>query len=433
MKRFTRTLLGACFVCALMAVFNLLGCSQVASGDDFSDGEREFVYTTTYVDAGWTFKEWNYTPDFSPEMFDSVTYEPQKNKLGYYPTGKYLNLNTNYPTVDSVNFVFQSTSSKRYVFRMDKDEGIPPLLKVYVLLYIEGEYIKCNVDAVEKDGRWYFPIDMNEIYPEEAGLIFVGLYNGDGSAFSRKVENLSVFDNDTVYPLEFSVNLIVAGKYMGTDDKASVDELAERISGRLNQALNPGGVHVRHINILYAKDHPVVGESFSEKEPFVLAKYDQEESELMDRLIRWPGHEGEITFVLGYYLDVDDGMSLGESPCFGKIYYDESQSWVDYISLGTHWKLGGRKQTSQRIADVALHELGHFFGLTHTTEYGGKTFDNIDDTPECPFMKNVYANNDRCPDARYIMFPQENSVSYTTFTPQQMDVIRLYLSTTPHK
>ena len=420
----------------LLALFVLAvffgGCSQVASGDDFSNGDSEYIFTTAYVDGGWTFENWNFTPYYFPEMFDSVTYEVKEMTAAYFREGEYLELNTIYPTTDSAYFVFRSTISKRYILSMDKEGDTPPVLKLYVLSYDDYKYIKCDIEAVEKDGRWYYPIDMNIIYPK-AGLIDVGLYNSDGSMFSGKVENLSIFDNGVVYPLEFSANLIVTGKYMGTEDQASVDDIADRIFARLNQALNPGGVYVRHVNILYAKEHPVVGDFFSEKEPYVMVWDNGEKRELLDKLIRWPGHEGEIPFILGYYIDDENGTTLGESPYSGEIYYDESQSWADYIYLGTHWKWGEREQASQKIADVALHELGHVFGLYHTSEFGGKNFDNLEDTPECPSIKDVFANNDGCPDARYIMFPQEGGVRYTTFTPQQMDVIRLYLSMTPHK
>ena len=412
----------------LISAFLLAGCSQVASGDDLSDDDNVSISASDFIDGGWTFKEWNYVPYYFPEMFESVAYEPIEVDSMDFRFGKYLDLNSIIPSTDSVYFYFQNTGSKRYIFGMDNDGGSAPILRVFVY---EGNVV-CDVEAIEKDGRWYYPIDMDNIYAENK-WIDVGLYDGDGEIYSRKVNNGSVFDSDTVYSLEFSANLIVAGKYMGANDRVSVDEIAKRMLDRLNMALNPGGVIARQVNVLYAKDHPVAGAYFSEDKSFVLGTGEPEADDMMNKLARWPGHEGEINFVLGYYVDDEDGFVLGESSCGGKIYNDESQSWVSYISLGTHWNWGGRARSSQKIAETALHELGHFFGLSHTSEFGGKNFDNLDDTPECPFIGNSSSNNDRCPDSRYLMFPQASDVPYITFTPEQMDVIRTYLSTTLHK
>ena len=89
--------------------------------------------------------------------------------------------------------------------------------------------------------------------------------------------------------------------------------------------------------------------------------------------------------------------------------------------------------TSQRIANVAIHELGHFFGLSHTTELDAQAFDELDDTPECPNLGSKNYHDYECPDYNYIMFPLTGRETYTKFSPQQMDVMRRYLLLTPHK
>ena len=52
---------------------------------------------------------------------------------------------------------------------------------------------------------------------------------------------------------------------------------------------------------------------------------------------------------------------------------------------------------------VTAHELGHFLGLFHTTEMGGRFFDPLSDTAQC--APNLWSNPGRCPDISNLMFP----------------------------
>lgn len=235
------------------------------------------------------------------------------------------------------------------------------------------------------------------------------------------------------YSLDFDINLIVAGKYVGLGDRAPVEKLADKILKRSNMALNPGGINVRNINVLYASEHPFVGEAFPDTKEVIL--HYGEENPLIDSLIRWPGHEGEISFVLGYFVydDLDEKESVaGFSRLPGEIYYEDSDR-SDFIALAMRINHGNYKLTSDKIAQTAIHELGHFFGLPHTTEFSGIRFDDFSDTPECPNLGDHLFDESKCPDYYYIMFPRTGDESYKTFTPQQMDVIRMYLSTKKHK
>ncbi len=259
------------------------------------------------------------------------------------------------------------------------------------------------------------------------------LVDGDWE-FSDWTLNPEDLPDKKMYPMKFNANLIVAGAYMGTTDGVTIYELAEKIKSRINRALNPGGMAVREVNVLYAKDHPIVGGRFSDAE---IAEHDMlSPDRLMDTLALWPGHAGEVSIILGHYIYDgmgEEGVEVGFSPCPGRIYGEDDEGEADYIAIVSHGKREAKRgYTSTQIANVTVHELGHFFGLMHTTEIGGMEFDEYEDTPACPKM--LLDGIDECADRNYIMFPlEQNDWAYSTFSPQETDVIRMYLATMPHK
>lgn len=59
--------------------------------------------------------------------------------------------------------------------------------------------------------------------------------------------------------------------------------------------------------------------------------------------------------------------------------------------------------TAETDALTMLHEMGHFFGLNHTSEFDGQSFDPLSDTPKCTSIANQ--NYYGCPDRTNVMFP----------------------------
>lgn len=59
-------------------------------------------------------------------------------------------------------------------------------------------------------------------------------------------------------------------------------------------------------------------------------------------------------------------------------------------------------------AATLVHELGHFAGLSHSTEFDGNT-DALADTPACTDLSK--ANLNSCPDHDNLMFPSVNSAT----------------------
>ena len=64
--------------------------------------------------------------------------------------------------------------------------------------------------------------------------------------------------------------------------------------------------------------------------------------------------------------------------------------------------------TPARLDGLALlHEIGHFIGLTHTTEIDGALVDPLEDTPDCKGIIDIRQPStlDLCPDKDNLMFP----------------------------
>ncbi len=374
-----------------------------------------------YVDAFWEYEEWNADADirrvvFYPEFFDSIdTVFVGDYQFDYLQKDfAYLNLNEKkFDVYDgSAGFIFKRSKSKRYMVSIDKvGNALAPLLRI--------DDVDKLVRGVELNNRWYYPLD-SLLIDYSTGFTSVSFVNEDFTPFGYDLYHVGVSD-DLNGSLDFEVSLIVAGKYMGTKDSASVDVLAERILNRLNQALNAGGIRATKINVLYAKDNPLFGDEFPDtKEIVIERKPDDPKFLLLDSLGCWADHDGEFKLVLIY--NIAEELTLGYSPVPGVMFAEKDCD--DVVVLST------KKMTSAEVADVAIHELGHFWGLNHTTEKDSAIFDNIDDTPFCAETVKTF----NCPDYGYIMFPWNiPDYQYLSFTTEQMDVIRHYLSARPHK
>ena len=376
-----------------------------------------------YVDAFWEYEEWDADSDirnveYYPDFFDSIeTVFVGNHQFDYTQEGiayQYINDKSSKVYDGSTKFVFKHLNSQKYMVSVDKvDDVSAPLLRI--------DNIDKLVRAIEYNDRWYYPLDSSLIYFDyyETDLTSVSFVNEDLTPFGHDLRHFGVSDNYKA-SLDFEVTLIVTGKYMGTKDSASVDVLAGRILERLNLALNPGGIRATKINVLYAKDNPLFGNEFPDTEEIVIerVRYDRHHT-LIDSLGCWAGHTGEIKLVL--ISEIAELMVKGFSPQPGVVSAEGSCD--DVVVLSTS------NLTSAGVAEIAIHELGHFFGLSHTTEFETVAFDDLEDTPFCAETVKTY----NCPDYGYIMFPMNDSkYKYLSFTPQQMDVIRHYLSTRPH-
>ena len=402
-------------------------------GSDHKSGEQTdgFPYYS-YTDGLWTFEDWSTKPSYYySEMFDSAEIEKMGNNRFLKITDiTIIQPNTMYKehANDSGYFVFIKKNMK-YLLSFDKIEGKePPILRVTVY---KGTF-SYIVKAIERDNRWYYPLDSNVIDYSRTNFYFE-LFEPDYSIINEKLSNF-IIATGFHYSLDFTLNLVVAGKYTGTNDNASLEVLAQRIKDRLDMAFNPGGVTIKQLNVLYAKDHPSEGAYYPETDSVVFYMNGNDDLPYdIERLSKWPGHEGELFAILGHNVADYTSTTLGFSPMPGDIYTDpEAENNSSQFYIATH-RPNNTSVNSRVIADIVVHELGHFFGLKHTTEYWGE-IDDLEDTPACPNINTKGFSELKCPDFGYIMYPMSFfDYTYMTFTPQQMDVIRTYLATNEHK
>ena len=400
-----------------------------------------------YVSSSWTYDNTTSVPPYyDPSLFTEQNYTwVDADQLGeikykFY----YMNIDTLFAYSNFVRYAFYPTGARWYLFSVAKDKEYDdfPLLRVLIKNEYNEEPL---IEPIEKDDRWYYVLDAAALgFTND--LVKLVRWTKYG-VYGRTSKSIIISDDGTGYTKNFNVNMIVAGKYMGTADNVSVEELAKRIHARLNYALNPGGIGVRKVNILYAKNHPTVGSNFPETEGVDLETGSSNQSSLA-KLYQWPGHEGEISIALGYRVINSTDGAAGFSPIPGQIYQDYGpakcqnqgagttmdRTCLMGFALATHLK-DGSALGSINITAAAIHELGHFFGLAHTTSYGNPPeFDDLSDTPECASITTNIEQMKLCDDYGYIMFPYSDyKFEYATFTPQQMKIIRTYLATTPHK
>jgi hypothetical protein len=77
------------------------------------------------------------------------------------------------------------------------------------------------------------------------------------------------------------------------------------------------------------------------------------------------------------------------------------------------------EQQDNLTGAVMSHEVGHFLGLAHTTEFDGN-IDFVSDTPSCDPQVIGFGDQSQCPDVSFVMFPTVFPNAHTFSAGQQL-------------
>jgi hypothetical protein len=161
---------------------------------------------------------------------------------------------------------------------------------------------------------------------------------------------------------------------------------------RFDEIYGPAGVSIR--NIRYQDSPPEVSSRFrilrSQEAAFQLVATSEKPGESEDEVL------SINVFIIDQFA-ISGGSILGISaglPGAAGFHGGRSSGLVFTASV-----LGNPRLLGQVLA----HEVGHYLGLFHTTEQGGRSFDPLDDTDQC--QRRQWDNPERCPDINNLMFP----------------------------
>lgn len=358
---------------------------------------------------------------------------------------------------------FRVHPNAHYELSFDVDEYAPAprlqLFRVYKLKNRDG-YSASLVHTLKPeviDGRYVFSFDCEE---NSINYWLTSLNDGknyyDGTTRNVRLEGYGSYSD------HLSLNLIVAGKMKDLD--VSYDSLATILKKQFKRFYT--NITLDTVYIRMASDHPEYGAKYAST--FWIAGKSSDDV-MLSELGGWPETKvrNALDIILVYQFKTD-GL-LGLSDLFGANLGGGDGSTVvvanHVVGLGTSEV---QPVPADSIVLTALHEMGHFFGLRHTTatsadqKSGGDYSiydDGFSDTPNCfsksmrraissedaeiptdyrvpdhqyVFRAKYSASVSTCPDASNLMFPTETDVEYTGFSSQQLRVIRQNLMMMPH-
>jgi hypothetical protein len=159
-----------------------------------------------------------------------------------------------------------------YTLSFDADPGMKeaPVLQLFRVgsALDGGRYSVRHVrslDAVEKDGRYYydFVCEENDRARWVTSLVL------DGELYTGRVKNVHL-EAEGPYPESFSINLVVVGKVVFSDSSVTVDAFADSLLKTFRRFLK--GIQIDTLYVRYAHEHPELGKKYPANEPWLAGR-----------------------------------------------------------------------------------------------------------------------------------------------------------------
>lgn len=301
----------------------------------------------------------------------------------------------------------------RLSFEMDS-EIEPPV----IVFYDGNDLQKVKMIAPVKgkrDGNLYvYEFDG----PDIPMFVAMVLFDGNKKMIKGSLKNFKMEEYNGKNTSKLSLNYVMVGKYTETSDGVSLDSLCKMATERFRN------IYKLDIDTVYmskASEHPVYGNDYPDDE-FYVSELDEDDVDLAffpNMVASWESSAKDKAldvFIVDGMMNEDFvaispsfGMSTGKGG-LGVLITLRDYSFTEYDDVVSY--------SSKEIVKAISHEIGHYFGLPHTTatyaekdeEVGIPDGDNIGDTEVCEaYYKAALTGDDEmlydCPGVDNIMFP----------------------------
>lgn len=270
---------------------------------------------------------------------------------------------------------------------------------------------------------------------DAVGTAALSLINADDSPYGKSVSQVRLEGTGSGSEC-ISLNLVIVGEYAGTSDSVSADSLMNVIKRDVQKHYE---ICVDSLYVSYAAMHPLFENRIASDEPYIASF-----SEDFSGLARWSGERVSKALDIVLVDQIESGFS-GYSPRYG----EDTEKNVMVVAVR---RRSGMLRSSAFVSWTALHELGHFFGLMHTslTEFDFSNIydhsvleDGIEDTDICSGLvdnnrilqkanRSTAAYEQECMEQYNVMFPDITVDSKNRVSWVQRSIVQKNLTLIPH-